>query len=302
VGSNPTPRTNTAHPNSGAAVEYALWLKKEGYRESTILRYAKLVRTLSNHTDIYDAESVKTEIARQTWSEGTKELACDAYALLAKSKGFSFERPRYQRVEKLPFIPLETEIDALICGTGPKTSVTLQLLKETAARIGEAWNLKWTDIDFERSIVTLTPEKGSHPRQFKISSKLCSALSVLVKKNNKVLGSGNLEKFRRNYEKQRRNIATKLGNPRLSQITLHTFRHWKATYEYNQTHDILYVMRFLGHKSIQNTLRYTQLVDWKSEDFVCKTAKSIEEASSLIEAGFDYVTEVDSVKLFRKRK
>jgi len=277
-------------------------MKKEGYRESTIRRYAKLVRTLAKHTDICDAESVKAEISRQTWSEGTKELACDAYALLAKSRGFSFERPRYQRVEKLPFIPLETEIDALVNGTGPKTSAALQLLKETAARIGEAWNLKWTDIDFERSIVTLAPEKGSHPRQSKISSKLSFALSVLAKKNNKVFGSGNLEKFRRNYEKQRKNIATKLGNPRLSQITLHTFRHWKATYEYNRTHDILFVMRLLGHKSIQNTLRYTQLVDWKSDDFVCKTAQTLAEASNLIETGFEYVTEMDGVKLFRKRK
>jgi len=30
--------------------------------------------------------------------------------------------------------------------------------------------------------------------------------------------------------------------------------------------------------------------------------KSLEEASKLIEAGFDYVTELDGVKLFRKRK
>jgi len=43
-------------------------------------------------------------------------------------------------------------------------------------------------------------------------------------------------------------------------------------------------------------------VDWKSEDFVCKTARTLEEASTLIEAGFEYVTELDGVKLFRKRK
>jgi hypothetical protein len=61
-------------------------------------------------------------------------------------------------------------------------------------------------------------------------------------------------------------------------------------------------MQFLGHKSIRNTLRYTQLVDWKSDDYICKTAKSLSEASVLIEAGFDYVTELEGVRLFRKRK
>jgi integrase len=113
---------------------------------------------LSKTTDLHDAEAIKTEIADKNWSEGTKELACDAYSLLAKSKGFNFNRPRYERIEKLPFIPLESEIDALISGTGPKTSTTLQLLKETAARIGEVWSLKWTDIDFARGCHTKSRE------------------------------------------------------------------------------------------------------------------------------------------------
>jgi len=115
--------------------------------------------------------------------------------------------------------------------------------------------LNWGDIDLENRAVTFTPEKRSHPRQLKISAKLCSMITALPKKSLKVFGNGNLEKFRRNYEKQRRHIAEKLGNPRLNQIKMHSFRHWKATYEYHKTKDILHVMRLLGHKSIQNTLR-----------------------------------------------
>ena len=48
------------------------------------------------------------------------------------------------------------------------------------------------------------------------------------------------------------------------------------------------------------TLVYTHLVNFSSEEFVCKVAKTVEEVSKLIESGFDYVTEVDSVKLFKK--
>jgi integrase len=279
-------------------------MKKEGYKEATILRYAKIIRTLEKTSDLFDSEAVKSQIAEKEWSEGTKELACDAYALLAKSKGFKFERPRYQRIEKLPFIPLETEIDALISGTGPKTSAVLRLLKETGARIGEVWVLNWIDVDFERSILTVTPEKRSQPRQFKITAKLCSVLSCLPKKTNRLFGTGNLEKFRRNYEKQRKNIAKKLANPRLSQITFHTFRHWKATYEYHRTKDILHVMRLLGHKSIQNTLRYTQLVNWQGEDeFFCKAARTLTEISGLVENGYEFVTKLeDGLQVFRRRK
>ena len=107
---------------------------------------------------------------------------------------------------------------------------------------------------------------------------------------------------RKAFMKQRKKIAYKLGNPRILQIHFHTLRHWKATMEYHRTKDILHVMRMLGHKSITNTLKYTQLVDFQNDDYVCKAAKTLTEASQLIEAGFEYVTEMEEVKLFRKRK
>ena len=61
-------------------------------------------------------------------------------------------------------------------------------------------------------------------------------------------------------------------------------------------------MRLLGHKNIKNTLIYTQLIDVRSDEYVCKTAETVDEAAKLIEAGFEYVCEINGVKLFRKRK
>jgi hypothetical protein len=62
-------------------------------------------------------------------------------------------------------------------------------------------------------------------------------------------------------------------------------------------------MRILGHRSITNTIRYTQLVDFEDgESFICKVAKSAEEPVKLIEGGFEFVTVISSVSLFRKRK
>ncbi len=73
--------------------------------------------------------------------------------------------------------------------------------------------------------------------------------------------------------------------------------------EYHKTKDILHVMQLLGHKRIQNTLKYTQLVNFNGQDeFVCKTAKNTTQAKELIESGFEYVCEMEDVKLFRKRK
>ena len=115
-----------------------------------------------------------------------------------------------------------------------------------------------------------------------------------------------LRTMRRVYSKQRNNLAIKLQNPRLKNITFHIFRHWKATTLYHQTKDILFVKQFLGHRNIQNTLKYIQLEEaiFKdiTEEYVCKAARNPEEAKKLIEIGFDYECEFEDIKLFKKRK
>jgi hypothetical protein len=49
-------------------------------------------------------------------------------------------------------------------------------------------------------------------------------------------------------------------------------------------------------------ISYTQMVQFKKEEYASATASTIEDAQKLVEAGFEYVTEIDGVKLFRKRK
>jgi hypothetical protein len=72
--------------------------------------------------------------------------------------------------------------------------------------------------------------------------------------------------------------------------------------EYHRTKDILYVMRLLGHKNIANTLIYTQLVEFESDEYCSATANSVDEAKKLIEAGFEFVCNHNETMLFRKRK
>jgi len=86
--------------------------------------------------------------------------------------------------------------------------------------------------------------------------------------------------------------------------TFHTFRHWKATMKYHRTKDILFVMKMLGHRNINNTLKYTQLIKTEDDEFIEKIARTVEEACALVEAGYEYVTEFkeEGIKIFRKPK
>ncbi|MEM2971664.1 MAG: site-specific integrase [Candidatus Bathyarchaeia archaeon] len=109
------------------------------------------------------------------------------------------------------------------------------------------------------------------------------------------------------FRQQRRKIAKKLGNPRLLQITFHTLRHWKATMEYHKTKDILYIKEILGHKNINNTQIYVHIEkalfqNAPPEEYHVKIAKTPEEITQLLEAGFEYVCQKDGLAFFRKRK
>jgi integrase len=153
--------------------------------------------------------------------------------------------------------------------------------------------------------VRITPEKDSRPRLSKLSNKAIHMLNQIVR-NHDIVFLGHYKNSRnllRTFLKQRKRKAANTGNPRLQQIHFHTLRHWKATTEYHKTKDIIYVMQMLGHRRIQNTLKYAELVQFGDADaYVCKVTKEDSEIASLIEAGFQYLCKNDGVKFFRKLK
>ena len=292
----------------GEIVSFALWMKKQGYRDSTVRGCVRVLRSVGRRADLLEPESAKCYLAGARLSEARKALIVQHLARFYTYKRIPFDKPHYVPVDTLPFIPMESEVDQLISGVGKKTAVYLQLLKDTGARAGEAWNVKWVDINSQQGTVTITPEKGSRARRLKVASSLVVMLDHLphrsehVFRNPAIDKSESLDDFSRNFSAQRRKIAEKLQNPRILRISFKTLRHFKATMEYQKTKDILHVMRLLGHRNIQNTLVYTHLINNESDQFTCKVAKTVEETKDLIENGFDFVTEVDGIRLFRKRK
>lgn len=297
--------TNTIPKVQGSIIDFAWYLKKDGLSDTTIRNYSlSLEMLVKRGADLLNSESVKAVIMiHPTWSNSTKAQVIAAYKKFASFNNLSWIPPKCKITRKLPYIPLEKDVDELIASCGKKLSTILQLLKESAMRIGEALSLEWDDIDLEQRTITLNnPEKQGDPRMFKISEKLVMMLNRLPRDSNKVFGSS-WATMRNNFNAQRKRSAKKLGNPNLLKIHFHTLRHFKATMEYHRTKDILYVMKLLGHKNIANTLIYTQLVEFEEDEKYCTAiANNIEDARKLVEAGFEYICEYGNVMLFRKRK
>jgi len=293
----------------GEILEYAWWLKKDGKSDSTIRGRTKILQILTKRgANLYDPEDIKGAIAKQLWSNGRKNNAVDAYSSFLKMVGGKWDPPLYQCIRKIPFIPKETEIDQLISGCTQRMATFLQMLKETGARCGEIWQIKWGDVDFESKVVNITAEKNSNPRVTHLSNKLLEMLSNLPKAYGDRIFSRptmRVDNFGSLFSFQRKRLTKKIGNPRLLKIHFHTFRYWKGTMLYHETKDMYYVMQRLGHKQIKNTLLYAQLQEalFQGEtNYISKVAKTEKEICSLVEAGFEYVTELDGAKILRKRK
>jgi integrase len=291
----------------GKILQFALYLKMQGCSEHTVKGWGQKLNRLTRSAGLESPESVKKYLASLDIAESSKHAFCTAYTAFLKWQGRTWTAPKYKGTQKIPeFIPTEKEIDALIAGCGKKTATILQALKETGMRIGECLSLTWSCVSPEAHTITLnTPEKNSLPRIFKVSSKLIGMLEMLPKNSDKVFCRSSPRNASVCLAQQRKKIAKKLVNPRIAKIHFHLIRYWKGTMEYHKTQNIIQVQRLLGHKSILNTQLYVNLeqaIFEIAEDYEVKIAETLEEACKLLEVGFEYVTDMEGKKLFRKRK
>lgn len=163
--------------------------------------------------------------------------------------------------------------------------------------------LTLSHFDLTRRIVYPQTAKGGAARALELKKDTLALIKKLVADKNlhdRIFPES--KSLQKSWNKLRNKIAENYNKAELKQIRLYDLRHFYATMLYHRTKDILLVKRKLGHRRIENTLIYTHLVSFAEDEWVCKAAKTVDEAQELIESGFEYVTEMDGVKLFRKRK
>jgi integrase/ribosomal protein L37AE/L43A len=293
---------------NGKLIQFPFYCQKEGMTQSTIRTFNNAITRLAKVSDLNDSESVKEALSKMDVTQNTKVSYCVAYTVFLRFIGKTWNPPKYSFQQKLPeFLPTEAEIDQLIASSGPKVSTLLQLIKETGLRIGECMSLTWTNVDIEKRIVILSiAEKNSLPRVFKVSATLISMLASKSKENEKVFGKTTVVSATQCLITTRKRVAIKFSNPRIAKIHFHLIRHWFGTMEYHKRPDMDHVRRLLGHKSILNTQLYVNLekvfFSESNDEYIVKVASDLEEACKLIEVGFEFVTEMDGKKIFRKRK
>jgi len=305
--------TVRVHPAWVQTPSPALWknlfavvyeLKKQGRKESTLIAVSRKLRYLARNVDLNNPEKVKEFIASLQCSDGHKDNLIDVYSHYAKFYGIRWTKPKYIREERVTRVPREEDINKVISHAKLKYAAAYSMIRDIGVRPVELGTLRVKDIDLETGEVYPTTAKHGSERVLRVKS---STLAMLKRYVNEACLEPmdtlwNTKRVKENWSRLKTSVAEKLGEPQLAQIRLYDLRHYAGSMAYYKTKDIIYTMRFLGHKNIKNTLRYVHLINFDREEYTCKVAKSLEEAQALIEQGFEYVTDIEDTKLFRKRK
>jgi integrase len=281
-------------------------MESEGKSNYSIHFTSKALSLLQHNCNLQDPEQVKAFIAKRSVSNGYKRNLCIAYNKYCKYYKIEWNMPLYKPEAKAIKIPTKEKVEMLIASAHKPLSIKLQISMETGLRPIELMNLKAKDVDLDRRLLYPTTAKNGSSKILKISTNLKEVLQEHIgthKLNpNDKLFKGNADDYGKHYRVMRNNLAEKLHDPTIKNIRLYDLRHYYATTLYAKTRDILLVKQQMGHKKIETTLIYTQLLNLNDDEWTCKTATNVNEATSLIEAGFEYVTEIDGTKLFKKRK
>jgi len=287
---------------NGNVINTLIKLKALGLSPKTVELVSYRLKRLSRDVDLDNSNEVAQCIANMNVSNSYKDTFVKAYCYYVKFNGLTWTKPKYKWERNVPRIPTSEAINKIISHATKKYATIFKILMETGMMPFELSQVSVRDIDLERGIINARGFKGHASRSLKLKSETVAMLKWYLQTFTCERPFPNSERIGSVWRIVRNSLAQKLEEPQLKTIRLYDLRHYFATMLYYRTKDILFTKQQMGHKKLETTLLYAQLVSFENDDYTSAIAKNIIEAQKLVESGFDYVTTFDSIMLFRKRK
>lgn len=242
---------NTIKTYAGVVLHFLRYLNLKGNREIT----SKLIEAFNYEFVVAPGKSVNYQ---NQCINGIKKY------LIYKNldiDALNIERPRKTRY--LPEVLSLEEIKTILDSThNLKHKTLLALVYSAGLRIGEAINLKISDIDSKRMLIHVKMAKGNKDRYTLLSPMFLDLLREYYKTYRpiKYLFEGQTGgPYTSKSAQQVLKKALRLAGIQGRRITLHTLRHSFATHLLESGTDIRYIQALLGHNSPKTTMIYTHV-------------------------------------------
>jgi integrase len=281
-------------------------LETEGKSNYTKRNIEKFLQLINRKADLDNPKEVLLFISRHECSNSMKECLCYAYRRYCKYYNIEAKIPFHEPDPKPIHVPTKERLNIIISSASGAMVTKLSVSMETGVRPIELHTLKVKDVDIEQKLLYPTTAKHGASRTLKISSKLATMIQEhIIRHNlqpNNQLFKGTATQYGKNFRQLRNRLAEKLHDPTIRTIRLYDFRHYFCTRKCYEIQNPFIVMNLMGHKRLETTQIYMHLLNLEEGEWVCEGAETKDRAMNLIEAGFQYVTTIEGIQLFKKRK
>jgi integrase len=285
-----------------------------GKAQNTVKAFSHRLTQLSRKADLTKPEEVTAAIANATNHEtgkplnnSTKSSLCLAYEWFCKTNNLQWDKPKYKWEEGTPIIPTTEQVTKIISATTKRFATIYTIMVETGIEGEELHRLHKNQIDTERGIISIKGTKGHHSGTYKLKNQTAEMLKEYLGKDQREYPFPQPKVMSEQWRTARDRLADNLKQPDLKKIPMKNLRNYSGAKLYYSLPlpDPIAVMRHLRHKKLETTMHYLRAIITITEtdiEYTAKATNNKEEALKLIEAGYQYMTDIDGFKLFRKRK
>jgi integrase/recombinase XerD len=270
------PRDKLSVEVSESIENFRKWLEHKRYSENTVRTYVEMLLVFSRYIHPMDLKDVTnddvvgfvhTVLVGEGYSFTYQNQLVSSLKLFYREVNHTkldiekLERPR--REDKLPNVLSKEEVKKILdAHSNLKHRAMLSLIYACGLRRSELLNIRPTDINRERNMLTIRNAKGRKDRAVPISDKIIDMLSEYFIKfrPEQWMFEGQIPGTRYNEQSLQSIFKQALGKARIKKLaTLHWLRHSYATHLLESGTDLRYIQELLGHKSSRTTEIYTHV-------------------------------------------
>lgn len=226
--------------------------------------------------DEYKRKRVNSQFTRPGWRKSKKTKPGTVNRELACLKAVFRQAELWEEVESRPTANVKLlketenpprllsgqEVTRLLEGMPDHLRAVVGVAVYAGLRSSEVKRLKWQDIDFKNSMLSVVSRHGKATKNYKTRHiPLSSELVELLRQHPHRLGTkivfASLDGgYRYDFKKSLKSAAKAAG---IEKITMHQLRHFFCSHAQMCGVDARTVQKWMGHKNITTTLRYSHV-------------------------------------------
>ena len=244
-----------------------------GYSTKTIESYTRSVEVMAYHFMKSPLSLTRRDVDEYFLCLRKSKLADASIHLAYQGIRFFYRMHRISNMvpflrfpgkfHRLPVVRSRSEVSNLLAHCPSlKSKVMFYLIYSCGLRVSEAAKIKVTDIDFDRKTIFVRRGKGKKDRYTVLGEKMAKMLRdyILIHRSEDYLfpsKTGDSHLSVDAIQRRFRQIVSKAGMSKA--IHVHTLRHCFATHLLENGTNLVYIMKLLGHSSIQTTMVYLHI-------------------------------------------